>query len=154
MNNNSVFCRGGKYTEDDAKAVMIQILNVVAFCHLQGVVHRDLKPEVKYFSHFHLSADVVLIDYLRPFELLVKYSTIHLLLVKFTAISLLLSCFYFMILSKCSCLLDQNFLFTTEDENSVLKAIDFGLSDFVKPGFMSLLNESVCVVPFHSCMNC
>lgn len=39
-------CRGGKYTEDDAKAVMIQILNVVAFCHLQGVVHRDLKPEV------------------------------------------------------------------------------------------------------------
>ena len=40
-------CRGGKYSEDDAKAVMIQILNVVAFCHLQGVVHRDLKPEVK-----------------------------------------------------------------------------------------------------------
>lgn len=27
---------------------MIQILNVVAFCHLQGVVHRDLKPEVGY----------------------------------------------------------------------------------------------------------
>jgi serine/threonine protein kinase len=41
-------CRGGKYSEDDAKAVMIQILNVVAFCHLQGVVHRDLKPEVRY----------------------------------------------------------------------------------------------------------
>ena len=41
-----LFCRGGKYAEDDAKAVMVQILNVVAFCHLQGVVHRDLKPEV------------------------------------------------------------------------------------------------------------
>ena len=40
-------CRGGKYAEDDAKAVMIQILNVVAFFHLQGVVHRDLKPEVR-----------------------------------------------------------------------------------------------------------
>lgn len=40
-------CRGGKYSEDDAKTVMVQILNVVAFCHLQGVVHRDLKPEVK-----------------------------------------------------------------------------------------------------------
>ncbi|KAJ6378608.1 hypothetical protein OIU78_028777 [Salix suchowensis] len=66
-----ILARGGKYTEDDAKAVMIQILNVVAFCHLQGVVHRDLKPE--------------------------------------------------------------NFLFTSKDEDSQLKAIDFGLSDFVKP---------------------
>ena len=42
--------RGGKYTEDDAKAVMVQILNVVSFCHLQGVVHRDLKPEVNFIS--------------------------------------------------------------------------------------------------------
>ncbi|XP_062102077.1 CDPK-related kinase 5 [Humulus lupulus] len=66
-----ILSRGGKYTEDDAKKVMTQILNVVAFCHLQGVVHRDLKPE--------------------------------------------------------------NFLFTSKDEDSELKAIDFGLSDFVKP---------------------
>ncbi|XP_047310131.1 CDPK-related kinase 5-like [Impatiens glandulifera] len=66
-----ILSRGGKYTEDDAKAVLIQILNVVSFCHLQGVVHRDLKPE--------------------------------------------------------------NFLFTTKEENAQLKAIDFGLSDFVKP---------------------
>ncbi|KAI6677887.1 hypothetical protein NL676_038683 [Syzygium grande] len=57
--------------QDDAKAVIVQILNVVAFCHLQGVVHRDLKPE--------------------------------------------------------------NFLYTLKDENSQLKAIDFGLSDFVRP---------------------
>ncbi|GAU31802.1 hypothetical protein TSUD_58040 [Trifolium subterraneum] len=66
-----ILSRGGKYTEDDAKAVMVQILNVVAFCHLQGVVHRDLKPE--------------------------------------------------------------NFLYTSKDESSELKAIDFGLSDFVRP---------------------
>ncbi|KAH7520145.1 hypothetical protein FEM48_Zijuj08G0113300 [Ziziphus jujuba var. spinosa] len=66
-----ILSRGGKYTEDDAKAVMIQILNVVSFCHLQGVVHRDLKPE--------------------------------------------------------------NFLFTSKEETSQLKAIDFGLSDFVRP---------------------
>ncbi|QCD81659.1 Protein kinase [Vigna unguiculata] len=66
-----ILSRGGKYSEEDAKAVLIQILNVVAFCHLQGVVHRDLKPE--------------------------------------------------------------NFLFTSKEENSELKAIDFGLSDFVKP---------------------
>ncbi|PWA48957.1 hypothetical protein CTI12_AA465370 [Artemisia annua] len=37
--------RGGKYFEDDAKVVSIEILNVVAFCHLQGMVHCDLKPE-------------------------------------------------------------------------------------------------------------
>ncbi|XVE66875.1 hypothetical protein DITRI_Ditri08aG0115100 [Diplodiscus trichospermus] len=66
-----ILARGGKYSEDDAKAVMVQILNVVAFCHLQGVVHRDLKPE--------------------------------------------------------------NFLYTSKEENSQLKAIDFGLSDFVRP---------------------
>ncbi|KAI4330624.1 hypothetical protein MLD38_028897 [Melastoma candidum] len=66
-----ILSRGGKYTEDDARAILIQILNVVAFCHLQGVVHRDLKPE--------------------------------------------------------------NFLFSAKDENSPLKAIDFGLSDYVKP---------------------
>lgn len=41
-----VFSRGGKYSEEDAKTVVVQILSVVAFCHLQGVVHRDLKPEV------------------------------------------------------------------------------------------------------------
>ncbi|CAN1343656.1 CDPK-related kinase 5 [Linum perenne] len=68
---DKILARGGKYSEDDAKIVMIQILNVVAYCHLQGVVHRDLKPE--------------------------------------------------------------NFLFSTKDEDSQLKAIDFGLSDFVKP---------------------
>lgn len=45
-----LFSRGGKYSEDEAKAVMVQILNFVAFCHLQGVVHRDLKPEVKHIS--------------------------------------------------------------------------------------------------------
>ncbi|XP_055803933.1 CDPK-related protein kinase-like isoform X2 [Solanum dulcamara] len=66
-----ILLRGGKYTEDEARAVLIQILKVVAFCHLQGVVHRDLKPE--------------------------------------------------------------NFLFMSKDENAQLKAIDFGLSDFVKP---------------------
>ncbi|KAL2545865.1 Protein kinase domain-containing protein [Forsythia ovata] len=43
--NVYIVMEGGKYTEDDAKTVIIQILNVVAFCHLQVVVHRDLKPE-------------------------------------------------------------------------------------------------------------
>uniref|UniRef100_A0A1J3E3L6 non-specific serine/threonine protein kinase n=1 Tax=Noccaea caerulescens TaxID=107243 RepID=A0A1J3E3L6_NOCCA len=66
-----ILARGGKYPEDDAKAIVVQILNVVSFCHLQGVVHRDLKPE--------------------------------------------------------------NFLFTSSREDSDLKLIDFGLSDFIRP---------------------
>ncbi|KAI4363971.1 hypothetical protein MLD38_020120 [Melastoma candidum] len=65
-----ILSRGGKYSEEDARLVIVQILSAVSYCHLQGVVHRDLKPE--------------------------------------------------------------NFLFTTKDENSPLKAIDFGLSDYVK----------------------
>ncbi|KAI8001474.1 CDPK-related kinase 1, partial [Camellia lanceoleosa] len=42
-----ILSRGGKYSEEDAKVVVVQILSVVAYCHLQGVVHRDLKPELK-----------------------------------------------------------------------------------------------------------
>ncbi|XP_071735157.1 CDPK-related protein kinase-like isoform X2 [Rutidosis leptorrhynchoides] len=66
-----ILARGGKYTEDEAKSVLIQMLTVVSFCHLQGVVHRDLKPE--------------------------------------------------------------NFLYASKDKDAELKAIDFGLSDFVCP---------------------
>ncbi|XP_071697897.1 CDPK-related kinase 5-like [Rutidosis leptorrhynchoides] len=66
-----ILTRRGEFSEDESKNIMVQILNVVAFCHLQGVVHRDLKPE--------------------------------------------------------------NFLLKTKDDNSQLKAIDFGLSDYVKP---------------------
>ncbi|XP_010523831.1 PREDICTED: CDPK-related kinase 3 [Tarenaya hassleriana] len=66
-----ILARGGRYNEEDSKAIVVQILNVVAFCHLQGVVHRDLKPE--------------------------------------------------------------NFLFTSSREDSDMKLIDFGLSDFIRP---------------------
>ncbi|KAG6472547.1 hypothetical protein ZIOFF_070013 [Zingiber officinale] len=71
-----VFSRGGRYSEEDAKAMVIQIQSVIAFCHLQGVVHCDLKPEEQL----------------------------------------------------------RHFLFTTRDENAQMKLIDFGLSNFVKPG--------------------
>ncbi|ONM60069.1 CDPK-related kinase 1 [Zea mays] len=80
-----ILARGGKYSEEDAKVVMVQILGVVSFCHLQGVVHRDLKPE--------------------------------------------------------------NFLFSSKDENSPLKVIDFGLSDFVKPGHPWIRNAQQVKVP-------
>ncbi|KAG6532513.1 hypothetical protein ZIOFF_006359 [Zingiber officinale] len=78
-----ILSRGGRYSEEDAKAIVIQILSVIAFCHLQGVVHRDLKPEEKL----------------------------------------------------------RNFIFTTRDENAQMKLIDFGLSDFVKPGPIAKCNR-------------
>ncbi|GER52549.1 calcium-dependent protein kinase-like protein [Striga asiatica] len=83
-----ILSKGGKYAEEDARIIMVQILSVVAYCHLQGVVHRDLKPEYSCNNspiHLHISN------------------------------------------------LAQNFLFTSKDEHSQLKAIDFGLSDYVKP---------------------
>ncbi|KAG6495798.1 hypothetical protein ZIOFF_043626 [Zingiber officinale] len=43
--NVYVIMEGGRYLEEDAKAIVIQIVSVIAFCHLQGVVHRDLNPE-------------------------------------------------------------------------------------------------------------
>lgn len=39
--------------------------------------------------------------------------------------------YFFILLTKCSGLIESEFFV---DENSQLKAIDFGLSDFVKPG--------------------
>ncbi|KAJ0700971.1 putative protein kinase CAMK-CDPK family [Helianthus annuus] len=59
-----ILSRGGRYTEADAKLIIVQILSVVAFCHLQGV----------------------------------------------------------------------NFLFMSKSEDADMKLIDFGLSDFIRPG--------------------
>uniref|UniRef100_K4CL81 Protein kinase domain-containing protein n=1 Tax=Solanum lycopersicum TaxID=4081 RepID=K4CL81_SOLLC len=83
-----ILARGGKYSEDDAKAVMVQLLSVVSYCHLQRVVHRDLKPE--------------------------------------------------------------NFLFVSKDENSPLKVIDFGLSDYVTPDerLNDIVRSALCVTVY------
>ncbi|XP_022757593.1 CDPK-related kinase 3 isoform X2 [Durio zibethinus] len=58
-----ILARGGRYTEEDAKAIVVQILSVVSFCHLQGVVHRDLKPENFLFASGGEDADMKLIDF-------------------------------------------------------------------------------------------
>eukprot|EP00271_Cylindrocystis_brebissonii_P020863 TRINITY_DN715_c0_g1_i1.p1 TRINITY_DN715_c0_g1~~TRINITY_DN715_c0_g1_i1.p1 ORF type:complete len:556 (-),score=128.92 TRINITY_DN715_c0_g1_i1:703-2370(-) len=79
--------KDSRYSEQDAAKIVRQMLNVVALCHLKGVVHRDLKPE--------------------------------------------------------------NFLFKSKDEDSVLKATDFGLSDFRKPGkhFTDVVGSAYYVAP-------
>ena len=48
-------CKGGElfdriekkdhYTEDEARAVMLQINSAIQHCHSKGVIHRDIKPE-------------------------------------------------------------------------------------------------------------
>ncbi|KAD2804689.1 hypothetical protein E3N88_38066 [Mikania micrantha] len=56
---------GGKYAECDAKGVLIQMLSVILFCHLQGVVHWVLKPEN--FNNAELKAiDFNLSDFVCP----------------------------------------------------------------------------------------
>ncbi len=38
--------KDSRYSEKDAARIVRQMLNVAARCHLNGVVHRDMKPEV------------------------------------------------------------------------------------------------------------
>ncbi|XP_073315453.1 CDPK-related kinase 6-like isoform X2 [Primulina huaijiensis] len=58
-----ILARGGRYTEDDAKNIVVQMLSVVSFCHLQGVVHRDLKPENFLFATKDEDAPMKVIDF-------------------------------------------------------------------------------------------
>eukprot|EP01024_Parvocaulis_polyphysoides_P045750 TRINITY_DN42879_c0_g1_i3.p1 TRINITY_DN42879_c0_g1~~TRINITY_DN42879_c0_g1_i3.p1 ORF type:complete len:537 (-),score=67.44 TRINITY_DN42879_c0_g1_i3:314-1924(-) len=52
-----------RYTERDASIVIRQIANVVADCHLNGVIHRDLKPENFLFSTDKPDAPLKAIDF-------------------------------------------------------------------------------------------
>ncbi|KAJ8449771.1 hypothetical protein Cgig2_001427 [Carnegiea gigantea] len=45
-----ILARGGKYTEEDAKAVMVQILSVVAYCHLQDERLNDIVGSAYYVA--------------------------------------------------------------------------------------------------------
>nr|XP_043631601.1 calcium-dependent protein kinase 18-like isoform X2 [Erigeron canadensis] len=79
--------KDSRYSEKDAAIVVRQMLKVAAECHLQGLVHRDMKPE--------------------------------------------------------------NFLFKSQKDDSHLKAVDFGLSDFIKPGkkFTDIVGSAYYVAP-------
>lgn len=80
------------------------MLKVAAECHLRGLVHRDMKPEV----------GMGLIWCLKVADSWWKN----------------LSFFFFLLPSSPL----QNFLFKSTEEDSSLKATDFGFSDFIKPG--------------------
>ena len=125
---------------------MVQILSVVSFFHLQGVIHRDLKPEVGFWQTLikcwpgryqcqdalKLNQDWNWIPYL---FCCFRYIFVFLSIV----LTMLSQCKSFLPPHVCGLiylcfLFFQNFLFSSKDENSPLKVIDFGLSDFVKPG--------------------
>lgn len=38
-------CKKERYTEREARALMLQLSSALAFAHARGIVHRDLKPE-------------------------------------------------------------------------------------------------------------
>lgn len=47
--------KNSRYTEKDAAVVVRQMLKVAAECHLRGLVHRDMKPEVWSSSLIYLA---------------------------------------------------------------------------------------------------
>ncbi|OMO73141.1 hypothetical protein CCACVL1_17436 [Corchorus capsularis] len=55
--------RGGLCTEEDAKAIVTDILSAISFCHLQGIAHRDIKPENIVFTSEDEDAEMKLIDF-------------------------------------------------------------------------------------------
>lgn len=46
---NTFFRKDSRYSEKDAAVIVRQMLKVAAECHLNGLVHRDMKPEVGFF---------------------------------------------------------------------------------------------------------
>ena len=51
----SLIRKDSRYTEKDAAVVVRQMLKVAAECHLHGLVHRDMKPEVLPISLAHIA---------------------------------------------------------------------------------------------------
>jgi serine/threonine protein kinase len=53
----------GYYTEEDAKKIVQDVLNAVAYLHSHKIVHRDLKPENLLLSDSSEEARVKLADF-------------------------------------------------------------------------------------------
>ncbi|OMO95979.1 hypothetical protein COLO4_15576 [Corchorus olitorius] len=61
--SDRVSARGGLCTEEDVKAIVTHILSAISFCHLQGVAHRDIKPQNIMFTSEGEDAEMKLIDF-------------------------------------------------------------------------------------------
>lgn len=105
--------KDSRYSEKDAAVIVRQMLKVAAKCHLHGLVHRDMKPEV-YSKRTRRNLPV---KSNLSFDL-------------------------------CIILCFQNFLFKSTKEDSPLKATDFGLSNFIRPGVCICCNYLFHSFPF------
>ncbi|KAL0660397.1 hypothetical protein Bca4012_080982 [Brassica carinata] len=63
--HENVVRKDSRYTEKDAAVVVRQMLKVAAECHLRGLVHRDMKPEVGEDSSLK-ATDFGLSDFIKP----------------------------------------------------------------------------------------
>ncbi|KAL2612408.1 hypothetical protein R1flu_024100 [Riccia fluitans] len=62
-NMNIYIVMEGGCSEDDAKLIIRQVLKIVSVCHMQGIVHCDIKPENLMFMSEDHDSPIRLIDF-------------------------------------------------------------------------------------------
>lgn len=68
----------GRFSESDARVIFRHLIQVVKYCHENGVVHRDLKPENILLATTSSSSPIKLADfglatYIKPGNLSTKF---------------------------------------------------------------------------------
>lgn len=53
----------GEFSEDEARSIMLQLLQATVYMHSNGIVHRDLKPENILFSDKSEKSRVIVTDF-------------------------------------------------------------------------------------------
>ncbi len=56
-------CQRQRYTEDDARALVLQIVEGVRHIHSRGVIHRDIKPENLILANKSLGSPIKIVDF-------------------------------------------------------------------------------------------
>jgi calcium/calmodulin-dependent protein kinase I len=56
-------CQRKRYIEDDARQLLLQIFQGIAYIHARGVIHRDIKPENLILSRKSLDSSIKIVDF-------------------------------------------------------------------------------------------